>query len=598
MISSFLLLMVPTPSGSQFPDPSGEEGEGYLYWWGKFSQVFDNNENVYAAVPTEPDIDSSAIANQWQDILAASLYRSYALQGGNWYAAGSAPASLLGINPTLEFKKLNENINWTSGSKSFNSAQNLYFISDSGHLYGFGKNTEEFPLGIGTSFNPETGLILIDDSGVWSKVTTGFGTSLGIRDDELYAWGRSFDSQTNAMGLGSNTGVFNPTKVGNDSDWQDIATNGSCSFGIRDGKLYSCGFNLGELSWVDPILGPSLYPFSTLGTGNLSSINGTGSFTQIATGITDWQVCKTSDSYSVAKRSNGQLYWWGLVPTWTGFESSQLANSTYSTPTLINSSTGWTDFAVGRNFFAGINSGQLYTVGQNRVGELALGLLSEGVTGLTQVGTGNDWVKVDSSDRYCLGIKRSTEEFPFTPLPPLPQLGYIYYYGDFEDLWGNGFTGDNSATRYKDSNRLSIQLNSRSSPPFGCPSQRVLVIMDPPQDFISATTWATTGTYSMSGVSFIEVEQDYIPGECFPNTFTNISGEDFMIFSLSSSETGLGGDYYKQITPVPSGRVIYDVQSETGNFHIHVGYLHSRTGLQTSYVVPDNHFRIKSVELL
>jgi hypothetical protein len=590
MISSLLLLMVPTPSGSAFPEPSGEEGEGYLYWWGHFAQPFDKNENVYAAVPTKPNIAKGTDESKWQDILAGTTFRSYALQNKQWYAAGSAPKSLLGINPTLEFNKLNENINWTSGSNSFNSAQNLYFLSDSGHLYGFGKNTEEFPLGIGTSFNPETGLVVIDDSGVWSKVTTGFGTSLGIRDGELYAWGRSFNASSNAMGLGNNTGVFAPTKVGIDNDWQDIATNGSISVGIRDSKLYSCGFNEGAITNIDQF-GGEIYKFSTLGGVG----NDTGVFTQIASGITDWQRCKIGDGYSVAKRTNGQLYWWGLAPTWTGFIIQDLIGSTFQIPTVISPSTGWSDFAAGRDFFAGINSGQLYSVGQNRVGQLGLGLLSDGATGLQQVGSENDWVRVDASDRYCLAIKQSTEDFPFTPLPPLPQIGYIYYYGDFDELWDNGWGG---GIKYRDSSRLSIQLNLRPTPPFSCSVTQIPSPIDPPEDYLYGGTWATTGTYSMSGVDFIRVNHDYIPGECEPNTFTNVSGQDYIIFSLSSGTGILGGNYYKQITPVPSGEVFYNVQAETGNFHIHVGYIHSRTGVTQGFAVPDNHFRIKSVELL
>jgi hypothetical protein len=400
------------------------------------------------------------------------------------------------------------------------------------------------------------------------------------------------------MGLGNNTGVFTPTKVGTDNDWQDIATDGSISVGIRDGKLYSCGSNNGLITNRGQFGEGQLFPYPTLGAGSLSNINGTGSFTQIASGITDWERCKIGAGYSVysvAKRTNGQLYWWGLVPTWTaGFVTEELQQSIVPTPTLINSSTGWSDFAAGSDFFAGINSGQLYSVGQNRVGQLGLGLLSDGATGLQQIGSENDWVKVDASDRYCVAIKQSTEDFPFTPLPPLPQIGYIYYYGDFDELWDNGWGG---GIKYRDSSRLSIQLQSRGGPPLGCPQVLFVFPLDPPEDYLFGGTWATTGTYSMSGVGSIRVNHDYIPGECEPNTFTNVSGQDYIIFSLSTGTNVLGGDYYKQITPVPSGTVSYNVQAETGNFHIHVGYIHSRTGVVQEFKAPDNHFRIKSVEL-
>ncbi|MEZ4871586.1 MAG: hypothetical protein R2827_04920 [Bdellovibrionales bacterium] len=83
---------------------------------------------------------------------------------------------------------------------------------------------------------------LIDSSGAWSAVSTDTYHTCGIKDGNLYCWGRDQNGQI-GNGSGSSADVESPELIDSSGTWTNIVVGNSFSCGINGGSLYCWGFD-------------------------------------------------------------------------------------------------------------------------------------------------------------------------------------------------------------------------------------------------------------------------------------------------------------------------------------------------------------------
>ena len=138
----------------------------------------------------------------------------------------------------------------------------------------------------------------------------GYRAATGIEDGKLFHWG------TGILGLGPNT----PQQIGSLSDWTFVDGIYEQMLAIRDGKLYSQGYN----------------QYGQLGLGYTNSVGFFAGLAQVGS-ATDWEWAASAGGSSYGIRG-GKLYSWGY-----NF-SGQLGlgdTSDRLSPTQVGSASDW-----------------------------------------------------------------------------------------------------------------------------------------------------------------------------------------------------------------------------------------------------------------
>jgi alpha-tubulin suppressor-like RCC1 family protein len=305
--------------------------------------------------------------------------------------------------------------------------------------------------GDNASFASGDGLVLfypniktVDENTSWSKIETNrftFGNSnavnFGIKNGELWTWGVNNFGQ---LGDGTTITRSSPVKIGNQSDWTDVATSGHHTLAIRSGALYAWGSgssgNLGNNS-TSSVSSPV-----RIGTDSdwFKISAGNSGYTLFSMGIRN---------VNVSPPNMGNLFAWGNG----GF--GQLGTSSVisrSSPTQVGIESDWIDVSCGAVHSIGIRHvsgeeavGALYGWGQNSLYECGHTSVIENWTvdpnnqnyywwwywwwwnnygpkisypsSPVQVGAFNDWVFVKATSFKSIGVRNNDD---------------LYY-------WGNAF---------------------------------------------------------------------------------------------------------------------------------------------------------------
>ena len=127
--------------------------------------------------------------------------------------------------------------------------------------------------------------------------------------------------------------------------------------------------------------------------------------TQIGTD-NDWLTVSAGTIHTLAVKTNGTLWSWG------NGQYGQLGNGVFNsaTPnvTQVGTATDWLKVSAGNRFSLAIkNTGTLWSWGWNFTGQLGNGLNTPDVNIPAQVGTSNNWRKIDAGDQHSLAIDAS-----------------------------------------------------------------------------------------------------------------------------------------------------------------------------------------------
>lgn len=309
---------------------------------------------------------------------------------------------------------------------------NTLWICEDGSLTGSGTNT--YGIMCDANYLPNTlpppQLGLDND---WLMVACGAYHTLLLKEDHtLWACG---SNTTGALGIGDLPNQLDPVQVGDDEDWAFIEAGDYCSFAIKeDGSLWSWGQGLN----------------GTLGLGfDLYQTN-----VPVQIGLDKgWASISVQNTSCTAIKKSGELWCWGengdgqlgvgnyinaYTPTFVVSPDSVRfvasggahtividdkqrayacgnnmdgkfgigASPTFSdTLMLIDPLNKYIYAACGGSFTILLrDDGTLWSAGTNINGQLGIGGF-ESVNVLTQVGTDDDWVKVEAGAFHAVGVK-------------------------------------------------------------------------------------------------------------------------------------------------------------------------------------------------
>jgi alpha-tubulin suppressor-like RCC1 family protein len=338
------------------------------------------------------------------------------------YTSGTGSYGVSGLNNTIlrsSPTQIGAANSWVSLSIV---SDRVWAIKPDGTLWAWGEN-ETGSLGIGSgNLVHRSSPVQVGTDTDWSKISGNAGIKT---NGTLWRWG---DNTHGQIGNLDRLFVYTPQQIGAATDWQSVSnsTSGSLFFAIKtNGTLWTCGYNIvGSLGinstinrsspvqvgtdtnwkqvWADSDGGyGEVFAIKTNGTlwgwgysaygralGNgPTGISYRSSPTQVGA-LTNWsQVSK-----SIAVKTDGTLWSWGtdrFGSTIVGNQNSPVqAGSGYRSVTrsMTNGAATKTD-------------GTLWVWGFNGNGNLGLNNNTQSV-GLTQVGTGNNWIDICETKGY------------------------------------------------------------------------------------------------------------------------------------------------------------------------------------------------------
>ena len=228
-------------------------------------------------------------------------------------------------------------------------------------------------------------LTTIINAQCYESLNFGGGHTIGkTTNGFLWGWGYGLAGQM----LTTNETEPNPIQVGTSNDWNKVFNGVINTFVIKNnGTLWGCGSN----------------QHGSLGV-NSSNQNFT-SFQQI-TIATNWVKVAPSYFHTIALKADGTIWGWGLNNNYqTG---STPASLNQPIPLQIGTDTDWVEIATGTNdiSFAIKSNGTIWGWGANPSSIIVSGSGTTTVSTPTQVGTGNDWVKMSVGAQHILAQKQ------------------------------------------------------------------------------------------------------------------------------------------------------------------------------------------------
>lgn len=348
------------------------------------------------------------------------------------------------------------------------SSESSFALKTDGTMWSWGRNGfDNGVLGYSSASDVITSPQQIGNDSDWKEVEAGYRHALATKTNgTLWAWGIN---QFGQIGNGTYSYQKLPNQIGSDTDWGKANCGHMHSFAIKDnGTLWTWGnnafgqsnpsttgnnntpqqFNSDE-NWL-AISGGETHTVSmkddlTLRTwgNNYNGQLGGGTYIWNIPTPLETQLDDNANSifsgghHSIAKDSNGQLWYWGF----NNFSNYFTLNIHYSAnkPILISNDSDWNIIKSGNNFNAMIkNDGTLWVWGNNDKGQLGNG--EDGLSSFEeepiQVLDGTTWSNLSCGSRFVMAIRSD---------------GTLWAWGENVDL-GNG-------TNIDDSN-VPIQISS------------------------------------------------------------------------------------------------------------------------------------------
>lgn len=319
--------------------------------------------------------------------------------------------------------------------------KNKIDLSDPSNIYGWGDGRNIGALGGGTEIrirtSPSSDILLSN----WNNVSAGDRYTLGIRENgELWAWGRYI-----VMDSGELIHAWRPQRIGDESDWDKISANRDNSrrhsLTIKtNGELWAWGENrrgqlgdgtnvnrqqpvqIGTASdWKDVRAGMPEFSLAVKTDGTMWSWGGEGSggllgspvYILGAEGIEsssipiqigsdmDWDKISTGYQYSMAIKTDGTLWVWGINNGQFGNDNEESS----VVPVQVGEDSDWGEISVGREFALAIKTdGTLWAWGNNENGQLGDGTTEYKMVPI-QIGGNSNWDKVSAGVDHSLALK-------------------------------------------------------------------------------------------------------------------------------------------------------------------------------------------------
>ena len=350
-----------------------------LFSWGQngYGQVGDNT-SINKSSPVQLPNGSSI----WRQVSGGVSHAAAIGVDGTLWMWGRNQQGQLGSSSvghrSSPVQTISYGSNWSVVSTGGNYTAS---IKSDGTLWSWGLGTSG-QLGDSTLVSKSSPVQVLDYSNTWTKIVVGGAAYLGIKSDgTLWGWGQ------NLLGvLGDNTGLY-PTPTNRTSPVQTVAlgtnwssvsiaytANGDYAFATAtktDGTLWAWGANTyGNL-------------------GDNTTIH-RSSPVQVIGGATNWKSAVCGTYHTVAIKTDGTLWCWGLN------SSGQLGiNNTTNISSPVQTiayGTTWMMAAGGFDCSGAIKSdGTLWTWGSNNVGQLGDNTIINKSSPIQTITFGTNW---------------------------------------------------------------------------------------------------------------------------------------------------------------------------------------------------------------
>lgn len=302
---------------------------------------------------------------------------------GTLWVIGNNQLGVLGNNVPAStiyntYTQIGTDTNW---SDNFSVSDHVLAIKNNGTLWSWGRNTSK-ECGLDTTSNIFTPTQVGTDTN-WVAVSTGIDYSLALKSNgTLWAWGNNNNEK---LGINNSSISFQgtPMQVGTATDWAKIYAGKAVSFAIKSNyTLWSWGNT--QLTLRQQNLG---YPLQA-GTDN------------------DWEKIANNANHITALKTNHSLWYWGTNNY--GAAANGVNYFATNNPIQITTSSDWIDVETnGLNTVALKTNGTLWTWGINGYGNFGNNNTIDSYVPV-QVGTDTNWLKIFKQSEYvCSAIKQN-----------------------------------------------------------------------------------------------------------------------------------------------------------------------------------------------
>jgi alpha-tubulin suppressor-like RCC1 family protein len=302
---------------------------GTLWAWGcnTFGQLGDNT-----TVSKSSPVSVVGGFTDWSNISTGTNKSTGLRQNGTLWSWGAGSSGGLGdgtiVSQSSPVSVLNGFTNWCDVSVGTNHSN---AIRTDGTLWGWGFNNCG-QIGDGTVTTRSSPVSVIGGFTNWCQVSASDSFSIAVRQSgTAWAWGCNNTGQ-----LGDNTVVSKSSPVsvvGGFTDWCQVSAGGSNSVGVRqNGTAWSWGNGAtGRLGNNNTVCRSS--PVSVVG------------------GFTDWCQVSSGLNHSLAIRTNGSAWAWGVGTSGKLGDNTVVSRS--SPVSIVGGFTIWGQVSAGKDFSLG-----------------------------------------------------------------------------------------------------------------------------------------------------------------------------------------------------------------------------------------------------
>jgi alpha-tubulin suppressor-like RCC1 family protein len=390
------------------------KSNGSLWAWGEnYRNELGLGDFDDRYVPTRVGAD-----NNWAAVSAGGDHTLALKTDGGLWAWGANTSAQLGIGTNLARSvptRVGTDNNWAAVS-AYDG--HTLAIKANGSLWAWGLNEDR--LGLGDDADSYYSVPTRVGTDNWAVVSVGYPSTLAIKTDgSLWAWGAYYGAT--------------PDRVGADSDWVAVSSGGYYSMlAIKaDGSLWAWGHNFyGALGLGEGISLHGIWDPTRVGTDSNWAAVQVGYYTTLAiktdgslwawggryhnsdgslvsdyfpvrVGTDAWAAISYSNTHALAIRADGGL-WGGGAYGW---------DWVYDSP--VGADKNWAAVSAGGAYYSSHSlaiksNGSLWAWGINYHSQLGLG---DGAPALdykddpTRVGADNNWTAVSAGDFHSLALK-------------------------------------------------------------------------------------------------------------------------------------------------------------------------------------------------